>query len=81
VVRTMLPSIIPPSYKGSNIRYLYYVRSSVTGGWLILENGQSRTEPTNDVTDLVGFAMPCYDYTRMYFASCYFHAEFSGDII
>lgn len=52
VVRTMLPSIIPPSYKGSNIRYLYYVRSSVTGGWLILENGQSRTEPTNDVTDL-----------------------------
>lgn len=52
VVRTMLPSIIPPSYKGSNIRYLYYVKSAITGGWLILENGQSRTEPTNDVTDL-----------------------------
>ncbi|XP_058743379.1 uncharacterized protein LOC131616143 [Vicia villosa] len=52
VVRTMLPSIIPPSYKGSNIRYLYYVRSAITGGWLILENGQSRSEPTKDVTDL-----------------------------
>lgn len=62
----MLPSIIPPSYKGSNIRYLYYVRSAITGGWLILENGQSRTEPTNDVTDLVGFAMTCYDYTAVY---------------
>ncbi|KAJ1399414.1 Reduced growth phenotype protein 1 [Sesbania bispinosa] len=52
VVRTLLPSIIPPSYKGSNIRYLYYVKSAVTGGWLILENGQSRAETTNDVTDL-----------------------------
>lgn len=81
VVRTMLPSIIPPSYKGSNIRYLYYVRSAITGGWLILENGQSRTEPTNDVTDLVGFAMTFYDYTAVYFVSCYFYAEFSGDII
>ncbi|XP_004510145.1 uncharacterized protein [Cicer arietinum] len=52
VVRTLLPSVIPPSYKGSNIRYLYYVKSTIAGGWLILENGQSRTEPTNDVTDL-----------------------------
>ncbi|XP_057457064.1 uncharacterized protein LOC130748005 [Lotus japonicus] len=52
VVRTLLPSIIPPSYKGSNIRYLYYVKSAVTGGWLILENGQSHAETSNDVTDL-----------------------------
>lgn len=71
----MLPSVIPPSYKGSNIRYLYYVRSAITGGWLILENGQSRTEPTKDVTDLVGFVMTYYNCTGMYFASCYFHAE------
>ncbi|XP_061370529.1 uncharacterized protein LOC133313211 [Gastrolobium bilobum] len=52
VVRSQLPSIIPPSYKGSNIRYLYYVKSALTGGWLILENGQSRGESTTDVTDL-----------------------------
>ncbi|KAJ1396102.1 Immunoglobulin E-set [Sesbania bispinosa] len=52
VVRMLLPSIIPPSYKGSNIRYLYYVKSAVTGGWLILEHGQSRPETTDDVTDL-----------------------------
>lgn len=81
VVRTMLPSIIPPSYKGSNIRYLYYVRSAITGGWLILENGQSRSEPTKDVTDLVGFAMTYYNCIGMYYAPCYFHAEFSGDFI
>ncbi|TKY68828.1 RAB6A-GEF complex partner protein 2 [Spatholobus suberectus] len=52
VVRTLLPSIIPPSYKGSNIRYLYYVKSALTGGWIIFENGQSRAESRNDVTDL-----------------------------
>ncbi|XP_047177305.1 uncharacterized protein LOC124844411 isoform X1 [Vigna umbellata] len=52
VVRTQLPSIIPPSYKGSNIRYLYYVRSSITGGWIIFENGQSHADSNNDVTDL-----------------------------
>ncbi|XP_027335920.1 uncharacterized protein LOC113849892 isoform X2 [Abrus precatorius] len=52
VVRTLLPSIIPPSYKGSNIRYLYYVKSTLTGGWLIFENGQSRAESKNDVPNL-----------------------------
>ncbi|XP_028224949.1 uncharacterized protein LOC114406440 isoform X2 [Glycine soja] len=52
VVRTQLPSIIPPSYKGSNIRYLYYIKSALTGGWIIYENGQSRLESKNDVTDL-----------------------------
>ncbi|XP_020228357.1 uncharacterized protein LOC109809447 isoform X2 [Cajanus cajan] len=52
VVRMLLPSIIPPSYKGSNIRYLYYVKSAFTGGWIIFENGQSRAESKNDVTDV-----------------------------
>ncbi|KAM7511783.1 hypothetical protein LguiB_010658 [Lonicera macranthoides] len=42
VVRTLLPSIIPPSYRGAAIRYLYYVRSTLSGQYLIiLENGQS----------------------------------------
>ncbi|OIW17634.1 hypothetical protein TanjilG_28984 [Lupinus angustifolius] len=52
VVRTLLPNIIPPSYKGSNIRYLYYVKSALTGGWLIMENGQSRLESIKDINDL-----------------------------
>ncbi|XP_015947598.1 uncharacterized protein LOC107472603 [Arachis duranensis] len=52
VVRMLLPDTIPPSYKGSNIRYLYYVRTALMGGWLVLENGQSRPETTNDVNDL-----------------------------
>lgn len=75
VVRTLLPNIIPPSYKGSNIRYLYSVKSAVTGGWLILENGQSRAESTNDVTNLVGFAMTMI-YTGMYLHHVIFMLDF-----
>jgi len=74
VVRTQLPSVIPPSYKGSNIRYLYYVKSAITGGWIIFENGQSHVESKNDVTDLVGFAMTCSALYLKVFTSCYFHA-------
>ncbi|KAI4353091.1 hypothetical protein L6164_002065 [Bauhinia variegata] len=52
VVRTLLPSIIPPSYKGSTIRYLYYVKTALTGGWLILENGQSHTDSGKNISNL-----------------------------
>ncbi|KAK6933692.1 Reduced growth phenotype protein 1 [Dillenia turbinata] len=38
IVRTVLPDVIPPSYKGSTVRYLYYVRSTLIGRWLVLEN-------------------------------------------
>ncbi|KAF3445655.1 hypothetical protein FNV43_RR10831 [Rhamnella rubrinervis] len=44
VVRTLLPSVLPPSYKGATIRYLYYARSTMSGQWLILENAHSRGE-------------------------------------
>ncbi|KAK9277880.1 hypothetical protein L1049_027437 [Liquidambar formosana] len=52
VVRTSLPSIIPPSYKGATIRYLYYVRSTLSGRWLILENGHSHRESVKDLAEL-----------------------------
>ncbi|KAF7844967.1 Rgp1 protein [Senna tora] len=52
VVRTLLPGIIPPSYKGSTIRYLYYVKSTLTGEWLTLDNGQSRAESLKDVNNM-----------------------------
>lgn len=52
VVRTLLPSIIPPSYKGATIRYLYYVRSTLSGQYLILENGQFPGESIRDLPQL-----------------------------
>ncbi|PON56739.1 Reduced growth phenotype protein [Parasponia andersonii] len=51
-VRTLLPNVIPPSYKGATIRYLYYVRSTISGQWLILEDPHSRGELVKDLTEL-----------------------------
>ena len=55
VVRTVLPNVIPPSYKGATIRYFYYVKSTLSGQWLILENGHSHRESVKGFTALVGF--------------------------
>ncbi|KAJ4822815.1 hypothetical protein Tsubulata_015817 [Turnera subulata] len=52
VVRAVLPSIIPPSYRGATIRYLYYVKSTLSGRWLILENSHSRGEASKDLIEL-----------------------------
>ncbi|XVF66981.1 hypothetical protein PTKIN_Ptkin10aG0083500 [Pterospermum kingtungense] len=52
VVRTVLPSIIPPSYKGATIRYLYYIKSTLSVRWLILENGHSSEESVKDLTEV-----------------------------
>ncbi|XP_057507011.1 uncharacterized protein LOC130790116 isoform X2 [Actinidia eriantha] len=52
LVRTLLPSIIPPSYRGATIRYLYYIRCMLSGQYLILENGHSHGESNSDVAKL-----------------------------
>ncbi|XP_023514696.1 uncharacterized protein LOC111778917 [Cucurbita pepo subsp. pepo] len=52
VVRTTLPSRIPPSYKGATIRYMYYVKSTLLGRWLIQENGRSRKESLKDQIEM-----------------------------
>ncbi|KAF5183996.1 immunoglobulin, partial [Thalictrum thalictroides] len=54
MVRTELPKIIPPTYKGTTIRYFYYVRSTLAGRWLVLENGQYRRESMKNPIQLVG---------------------------
>ncbi|KAL4354672.1 hypothetical protein GQ457_06G004340 [Hibiscus cannabinus] len=51
LVRAVLPSIIPPSYKGSTIRYLYYIKSTLFVRWLILENGHS-SKNSVDLTEV-----------------------------
>ncbi|KAL1067799.1 hypothetical protein V6Z11_D12G154800 [Gossypium hirsutum] len=50
VVRAMLPSVIPPSYKGTTIRYLYYIKSTMSVPWLLMENGHSSKESVKDLT-------------------------------
>lgn len=52
VIRTELPSIIPPSYRGTTIRYLYYVKSTLSARWLILENGLTQRESKKDLTQV-----------------------------
>ncbi|XWS39572.1 hypothetical protein CRYUN_Cryun18bG0066700 [Craigia yunnanensis] len=52
VVRVVLPSIIPPSFKGATIRYLYYIKSTLSVRWLILENGHSSQESLKDLTEV-----------------------------
>ncbi|KAL1824821.1 hypothetical protein ACET3Z_011599 [Daucus carota] len=52
VVRTLLPNIIPPSYRGATIRYLYYAKSILSGQYLILENGQFPGESIRDIKKL-----------------------------
>lgn len=52
VIRTELPTVIPPSYRGTTIRYLYYVKSTLTAQWLILENGLTQRESKKDFTQV-----------------------------
>ncbi|MCL7029281.1 hypothetical protein MKW94_018212 [Papaver nudicaule] len=42
IIRTELPDTIPPSYKGTTIRYFYYVRTTLSGRFLALERGSRR---------------------------------------
>ncbi|XP_078432079.1 immunoglobulin isoform X2 [Wolffia australiana] len=39
LVRVELPRSLPPSFRGTTIRYLYFVKTEVRGRWLSLENG------------------------------------------
>ncbi|CAA2998829.1 uncharacterized protein LOC111409121 isoform X2 [Olea europaea var. sylvestris] len=52
MVRTLLPTIIPPSYRGATIRYLYYVRCTLSGQYLNLENGPSHGGSIRDLSEL-----------------------------
>nr|XP_029122046.1 uncharacterized protein LOC105050477 isoform X2 [Elaeis guineensis]XP_029122047.1 uncharacterized protein LOC105050477 isoform X2 [Elaeis guineensis]XP_029122048.1 uncharacterized protein LOC105050477 isoform X2 [Elaeis guineensis] len=51
LVRVELPKVLPPSYRGLSIRYIYYVRSTLCGWWLVLENGD-HNRCTNNLIQL-----------------------------
>ncbi|KAK4433628.1 hypothetical protein Salat_0525500 [Sesamum alatum] len=52
VVRTLLPNIIPPSYRGTTIRYLYYIRSTLSGKFVPMENGPTHGESIQEFSEL-----------------------------
>ncbi|GFP81298.1 rab6a-gef complex partner protein 2 [Phtheirospermum japonicum] len=52
LARVLLPDTIPPSYRGTTIRYLYYCKTTLSGQFLILENGLSRGESILDFPQL-----------------------------
>ncbi|KAL6492817.1 hypothetical protein OROGR_032576 [Orobanche gracilis] len=52
VLRALLPSVIPPTYRGATIRYLYYVQSMLSGQYLILEDGAFQGKLRQEFSDL-----------------------------
>ncbi|XP_062227082.1 uncharacterized protein LOC133925213 [Phragmites australis] len=52
IVRVELPKILPPSYRGISIRYIYYVRSALFGRSIVLGNGDQNKAPMNSAIQL-----------------------------
>ncbi|XP_020081948.1 uncharacterized protein LOC109724938 [Ananas comosus] len=52
IVRVELPNILPPSYRGISIRYIYYVRSTLYARWLVLDNPNHDRGSTNNLIQL-----------------------------
>ncbi|PKA62422.1 hypothetical protein AXF42_Ash009308 [Apostasia shenzhenica] len=52
MVRVELPRILPPSYKGTSIRYFYYIRSMIYGRWLCLDNDHHDKRSVNDLIQM-----------------------------
>ncbi|KAI4369087.1 hypothetical protein MLD38_017574 [Melastoma candidum] len=52
VIRTALPKVIPPSYRGATIRYLYYVKCKISAQWKILESGPSQRDLVKDLPEV-----------------------------
>ncbi|KAK0585506.1 hypothetical protein LWI29_029574 [Acer saccharum] len=48
----MLPSILQPSYKGTTIRCLYYIKSTLSARWLMLDNGHTHWKSIKDPTEV-----------------------------
>lgn len=52
IVRAELPKVLPPSYRGTSIRYIYYIKSTLCGRWLVLENGHCDKKCLDDLVQL-----------------------------
>jgi len=59
MVRATLPPIIPPSYKGATLRYHYYIKSTLSGRLMALENSQFYKESTKEFIEVVSLLDFC----------------------
>ncbi|CAH2036308.1 unnamed protein product [Thlaspi arvense] len=48
MVRAILPEILPPSYKGATLRYHYFIKSTLSGRLMPLENSQFYKDSPKD---------------------------------
>ena len=53
ILRMNLPTIIPPSYRGSTVRYLYHVKSELSGKYINMEDGLPPGGSTQKFSDIV----------------------------
>lgn len=52
ILRMTLPTIIPPSYRGSTVRYLYHVKSELSGKYLNTDDGHSHGGSSQKLPDI-----------------------------
>ncbi|ERN11584.1 uncharacterized protein LOC18439782 [Amborella trichopoda] len=52
MIRSELPKVLPPSYRGTAIRYLYYIKSTLSCRRLVYNNGHSSSEFSRDLIQL-----------------------------
>lgn len=52
VLRMNLPTIIPPSYRGSTVRYLYHVKSQMSGKYIKADDGNPLGGSTQRLSDI-----------------------------
>lgn len=57
MIRVQLPKILPPSYRGTSIRYFYYVHCTISGRWLVLENGHHNNCSGHDLIKMVSISV------------------------
>ncbi|XP_078160953.1 uncharacterized protein LOC144556473 [Carex rostrata] len=48
ILRVDLPKLLPPSYRGTSIRYVYYVRATLYARWLHLDAEHRNNGPTSN---------------------------------
>lgn len=52
ILRINLPTIIPPSYRGSTVRYLYHVKSEMSGKYVNMKDGHPHGESMQKLPDI-----------------------------
>lgn len=60
IIRVELPKILPPSYRGISVRYIYYVKSILFGRSIVLGNGDQNIAPVNTAVQLVSSMLVFY---------------------